>query len=174
MYTFNVISSRLTQSLRRHAVVFPWGNPPSAEAPGKELYLVPLKPTDKPGYLDMLEHLSLPVARSDILLVGIFILHKAKRIPYTPPLQPTPTYSTAPGPPLAPPPTQSPSSLGFDISALTPEFIADILRNNPGIGAAAFAESPTTDTHALGASSHPPSTSFPSPQVRSSAYGGSK
>jgi hypothetical protein len=140
---------------------------------------VPLKPADKPEYLDMLDHLSLPVARSELLLVGIFILHKARRTSLTPSVQPTP-YSTLSGPTSSALPVQSPSSLGFDISALTPEFIADILKKNPGIGAAAtaaFADMPVTEAYTLGASLYSPSGPMPLPSsahmnLRSPVYQG--
>lgn len=144
---------------------------------------MPLQPSDRPGYLDMLEHLSLPVARSEILLVGIFILHRARRISYTPPFQPIPPYPMTSGPPsLQSPPIQSPSSLGFDISVLTPEFIADILKNNPGIGAtasAAFPDASMMDAHPPSVSPYLPNGSAPQPpsaQVDSgsAAYRGSK
>ena len=141
---------------------------------------MPLRPTDKPEYLDMLEYLSLPIVRSEMLLVGIFILHKARKTSFTPSVQPTPSYSALSGPTLPALPVQSPISLGFDISALTPEFIADILKKNPGIGAAAtaaLADMPVTDARALGASPYPPTAPMPSSaqsSLRSPMYRGPK
>lgn len=139
----------LLWSHRRHAVILPWGNPPAADAPGKELYIVPLKPLERPEYLELLDHLSLPPSRSEILLVGVFILHKSKQV--THPASYSVASAAAPASAaFVPTPLLSPSSLGFDLSALTPEFIADLLRTNPAISAAAaaaFAAPQSTDAH---------------------------
>lgn len=92
----------------------------------------------------MLEHLSLPTARSQILLVGVFILHRAKKAIPAPPV-PVAEPSTAGSASVA-------SALGIDLSALTPEFIADLLKSNPAISAAASAAfSPPA----------PPATAYP-------------
>jgi hypothetical protein len=122
--------------------VFPWGTVASPDAPGKELYLVPLLPeAPLPEYLMMLDYLSFPAVRAMAVLIGFFILHKIKK-PTRPSnfsilTNPAPMYPS-PNPPNPPNPLLS-GSLDFDLSALTPEFIADLLKNNPSIGTTAAA-----------------------------------
>lgn len=124
----------------RHAVIFPWGSPPAADAPGKELYLVPLQPSQTPEYLEMLDHLALPTPRTETVLVGIFILLRRRPAVLPPSMPPPPSIPSAPiPPPSAVPSIPGLSTLGFDLSTFTPEFIAELLKTNPAISAAATA-----------------------------------
>ncbi|KAF8315381.1 hypothetical protein DL93DRAFT_2112272 [Clavulina sp. PMI_390] len=120
----------------RHAVVFPWGNPPRPTAPGKELYLVPLQPSNNPEYLQMLDHMALSVTRTTTILVGIFILHKVPNIADSSPQK---VHSTSAHPSAV---SHLPTAMNaptVDFSTLTPEFISELLRTNPAISAAAAA-----------------------------------
>ncbi|KZP01442.1 hypothetical protein CALVIDRAFT_547838 [Calocera viscosa TUFC12733] len=69
----------LLYSRGRHGIVFPWGTKPSETAIGKDLYLVPLKSNDPlPEYVQLLNHLELPVHRLDDVLLGVFVLYRAR------------------------------------------------------------------------------------------------
>ncbi|KAF8323552.1 transcription factor S-II, central domain-containing protein [Cantharellus anzutake] len=127
--TFNEIVAVLT-SKRRHGVVFPWGNPAPPDAPGKELYLVPLQPSDPvPEYLQLLDHVQLPDVRTATVVLGFFILHRSKvsiaqpatNIPVS--AQATRENGTASN--VLQPSVPS----GIDISSITAEYLAGILQN---------------------------------------------
>ncbi|KAF8586036.1 hypothetical protein K439DRAFT_1001449 [Ramaria rubella] len=63
----------------RHAVVHPWGPNPGPEAPGKELYLIPIMPDEAlPDYVEILDLVKFPKQRDDKMLLGVFILNKGK------------------------------------------------------------------------------------------------
>jgi len=80
-------------NVRRHALVFPWAGLPPDQAVGKDLYLVPFTPNDPtPEFIELLDEVHLPKARTGNMLLGIFVLQKG-RLSTTPP-QPT----TAPPP----------------------------------------------------------------------------
>jgi len=122
----------------RHGIAFPWGAKPSDAALGKDLYLVPLKATEPiPEFVQVLDHVELPVQRSEDILLGIFVLYKA-RVPRTPraPVDSHPGFIAANGLPVSWPsftvptiisglsPTPLPpsvSSVTQDIARLTPE-----------------------------------------------------
>jgi len=120
-------------------VVFPWGSPPSPDAPGKELYLVPLYPSDPvPEYLQLLDHVQLPDARNATMVLGFFVLHRPK----------VPLSQASAVPNAIPAPDDSHTSnaaqyskpSGIDISSITAEYLAGILQNpalNQTLGATA-------------------------------------
>lgn len=63
-----------------YAVVFPWGNPPRAGAPGKKLYLRALKHTEVvPEYMGQLGGGTIPENRTHPILLGIFVLHHGQQ-----------------------------------------------------------------------------------------------
>ncbi|KZS94341.1 hypothetical protein SISNIDRAFT_484570 [Sistotremastrum niveocremeum HHB9708] len=90
----------------RHGLIFPWGKHPRSDAPGRELYIVPLEPSNTlPEYIDLLDELQLPQVRTEKILVGVWILHKGKLVkPATPPPPPAASQPT-------PPPSLQPSQL---------------------------------------------------------------
>ncbi|EMD38932.1 hypothetical protein CERSUDRAFT_104220, partial [Gelatoporia subvermispora B] len=112
----------------RHGLVFPWGNRPKENAPGRELYIVPLLSHEPlPEFMELLDDLRLPKMRSTHYLVGIWVLTKGKlTAPTTPPPPPAPVQVPvpAPAPTTAPTPTLTipafdPSQLQHLIPALT-------------------------------------------------------
>ncbi|GJJ11332.1 hypothetical protein Clacol_005564 [Clathrus columnatus] len=74
----------------RHAVIHPWGSRPSPDAPGKELYLIPVLPNQPlPDYIEILDLVTFPKHSEDNRLLGVFILNKGKfTVPAYTPLQP--------------------------------------------------------------------------------------
>jgi hypothetical protein len=74
----------------RHAVVHPWGPNPGPDAPGKELYLIPILPHEAlPDYVEILDLVKFPKQREEKMLLGVFILNKGKfseRVPFVTPL----------------------------------------------------------------------------------------
>ncbi|KDQ61735.1 hypothetical protein JAAARDRAFT_520263 [Jaapia argillacea MUCL 33604] len=100
---FRTLSDFLVNK-NRHGLVFPWGHQPKESAPGKELYIIPLSPSEPiPEYMELLDELRLPKQRDTQYLVGIWVLAKGK-------LAPPPTSTTPPSVSAAPPP--APSTLG--------------------------------------------------------------
>ena len=125
--------------LRRHGVVFPWGSPPPPDAPGKELYLVPLHPSDSvPEYLQLLDHVQLPDPRNTTMVLGLFVLHRPKaHAPQSSAILNTATASDGVHANNA---AQFTGPSGIDISSITAEYLAGILQNpalNQILGAAA-------------------------------------
>ncbi|TDL23603.1 hypothetical protein BD410DRAFT_786842 [Rickenella mellea] len=128
----------------RHALVFPWGHHPKPQAPGKELYIIPLlKEHPLPEYIEMLDDLRLPKTRDTNILLGVFVLNKGKLVapPVTqvpaPPIPEgaaLPSGSTLPSTtvpiPVAPVAASViPSALAAEVASLTPEQIALMLRH---------------------------------------------
>lgn len=79
----------------RHAVIHPWGSRPSPDAPGKELYLVPIVPKQPlPDYVELLDLTQFPKQSDENRLLGVFILNKGKfpapAAAYTQPVPPLP------------------------------------------------------------------------------------
>jgi hypothetical protein len=70
-------------------VVHPWGSNPGPDAPGKELYLIPILPHEAlPDYVEILDLVKFPKQREDKMLLGVFVLNKGKfseRVPLTAP-----------------------------------------------------------------------------------------
>ena len=68
----------------------PWGPNPGPEAPGKELYLIPILPHEAlPDYVEILDLIKFPKQREDKMLLGVFVLNRGKfseRVPYAAPL----------------------------------------------------------------------------------------
>lgn len=79
---------------RRHAVIHPWGSRPTPDAPGKELYLVPVVSKQPlPDYVELLDLTQFPKQSDENRLLGVFILNKGKfaaPAAYTQPLAPLP------------------------------------------------------------------------------------
>ncbi|KZT59026.1 hypothetical protein CALCODRAFT_211768 [Calocera cornea HHB12733] len=66
-------------SRRRHGIAFPWGTKSTDTAIGKDLYLVPLKANDPlPEFVQLLNHLELPIQRLEDVLLGVFVLYRAQ------------------------------------------------------------------------------------------------
>ncbi|KZV94565.1 hypothetical protein EXIGLDRAFT_505007 [Exidia glandulosa HHB12029] len=143
---------------RRYGVSFPWGNPPSPQAPGKELYILPLLPhAALPESIELLDNVRVPQPRTRSTLLGVFILHKGRvvdipapapsAVPATipPHAAPTPlppsvlahlptlghsTYTPPPPVPMVPGfPLPQPAAAASAVSALTPEQISLMLRS---------------------------------------------
>lgn len=94
----------------RHAVIHPWGSRPTPDAPGKELYLVPVIANQPlPDYVELLDLVKFPKQSDENILLGVFILNKGK---FT-----TPVHSQPP-PPI--PPTTVPSLLTNLLTTLPP------------------------------------------------------
>ncbi|KAJ3506536.1 hypothetical protein NLJ89_g6815 [Agrocybe chaxingu] len=112
-------------SKSRHGLVLPWGSRPKEYHPGRELYMIPLLQTEAlPEFVELLDDLKLPKARSRDFLVGIWILNKGKLAPLpghaqtTPPVQtPTPTQST---------PTPQPPAPALNIPVFNPPPVAPL------------------------------------------------
>lgn len=127
----------------RHALVFPWGLQPRPNAPGKELYLVPLLQGEPiPEFLELADDHRLPKERDHDLLLGVFVVNKGKLV-LAPDAQRTLAAVQAPSAPSPPPGllTAGPSSipppntninqnaLAAEVASLTPEQIAIMLRH---------------------------------------------
>src|SRR5258708_26772685 len=138
--------------LRRHGVVFPWGSPSPPDAPGKELYLVPLHLSDPvPEYLQLLDHVQLPDARNATMVLGFFVLHRPKM----PVSQPSPIQNAAPAPDVSHTSNaaQYTRPSGIDISSITAEYLAGILQN-PALNQILGATASTSDTVMYSPPSH--------------------
>ncbi|CAK5283082.1 unnamed protein product [Mycena citricolor] len=110
----------------RHGLVFPWGSRPKDYHPGKELYMVPLLSSDAiPDFMEVLDNFSLPTVRTSNYLIGIWVLNKNKLA--TPPPMPPPVMTPAP-PAFPPPAIMEPSTLAFEVAALTPEQVRLMLQ----------------------------------------------
>ncbi|TFK53420.1 hypothetical protein OE88DRAFT_1655545 [Heliocybe sulcata] len=73
----------------RHGLIFPWGNHPKEQSPGRELYIIPLTSAEPiPEYMELLDGLRLPKNRTSDYLIGIWVLNKGKLAP-----PPTPTHA---------------------------------------------------------------------------------
>ncbi|KAL1747823.1 hypothetical protein HDZ31DRAFT_80123 [Schizophyllum fasciatum] len=91
----------------RHGLVFPWGQRPKENHPGRELYIIPLRAQEPlPEYMELIDNLKLPKTRSRDYLVGIYVLIRGKLAP----------------PPSAPQPMQAPTPLQHPAPVLTPPF----------------------------------------------------
>ncbi|OCB87803.1 hypothetical protein A7U60_g5126 [Sanghuangporus baumii] len=134
----------------RHALVFPWGAQPKPQAPGRELYLIPLlKDQPIPEFLELMDDHRLPKERPANVLLGAFVLNKGKLMATTPlpgAVGPAPTPTPFPSLPSAPQsipsippgsvPTSQPSvapstqaridqaALAVEIASLTPEQVS--------------------------------------------------
>ncbi|KAK0188946.1 hypothetical protein F5146DRAFT_688014 [Armillaria mellea] len=136
----------------RHGLVFPWGPRPK-DAPGRELYIVPLLSSDPiPEFMELLDNLRLPKVRQTNYMIGIWVLNKGELKPppepatapppsISPPVPAAPTISPIPNIPalanLAPPiaPAQiEPAALAAEVAALTPEQIQLMIRTLQGPG----------------------------------------
>ena len=97
--------SLLTLIRSRHGLVFPWGSQPPPSAPGKDMYLIPLKRSSPlPEFIELLDRASsVPKRRDQDTILGVFVLTKGKLVvpPPTPPV-PVPAATPVPaGPPPA-------------------------------------------------------------------------
>jgi hypothetical protein len=92
----------LTFIRSRHGLVFPWGSQPPPSAPGKDMYLIPLKPSSSlPEFIELLDRApSVPKRREQDVILGVYVLTKGKLV--VPP--PTPPVPAATPVPAAPPP----------------------------------------------------------------------
>ncbi|SJL03788.1 uncharacterized protein ARMOST_07145 [Armillaria ostoyae] len=137
----------------RHGLVFPWGPRPK-DAPGRELYIVPLLSSDPiPEFMELLDNLRLPKVRQTTYMIGIWVLNKGElKPPPEPATAPPPTISSpVPAVPmispipnipalanLAPPPIApaqiEPAALAAEVAALTPEQIQLMIRTLQGPG----------------------------------------
>jgi len=73
------LSNVVVLSFSRHAVVHPWGPNPGPDAPGKELYLIPIMPHEVlPEYVEILDLVKFPKQRDEKILLGVFVLNKGK------------------------------------------------------------------------------------------------
>ncbi|KAK0202607.1 hypothetical protein DFS33DRAFT_1341611 [Desarmillaria ectypa] len=135
----------------RHGLVFPWGPRPK-DAPGRELYIVPLLSSDPiPEFMELLDNLHLPKVRQTNYMIGIWVLNKGELKPppepaavppptISPPVPTVPTISPIPNIPalanLAPPiaPQIEPAALAAEVAALTPEQIQLMIRTLQGPG----------------------------------------
>ena len=134
----------------RHAVVHPWGPNPGPDAPGKELYLIPILPHEAlPDYVEILDLVKFPKQRDDKMLLGVFVLNKGKfseRIPpithqsstaigvhpsdKTPLGMPTPSIGPTPSNPAAPTSQTAQQTIPPEIvSKLTAEQIETLLQS---------------------------------------------
>ncbi len=138
---------------RRHGLVFPWGPRPK-DAPGRELYIVPLLSSDPiPEFMELLDNLRLPKVRQTTYMIGIWVLNKGELKPppepvtappptISPPVPAAPAISPIPNIPalanLAPPPIApaqiEPAALAAEVAALTPEQIQLMIRTLQGPG----------------------------------------
>ncbi|KAL5531359.1 hypothetical protein ACEPAG_4236 [Sanghuangporus baumii] len=149
---FNELIDFLTRK-DRHALVFPWGTQPKPQAPGRELYLIPLlKDQPIPEFMELMDDHRLPKERSANVLLGAFVLNKGKLMATTPlpgAVGPTPTpFSSIPSAPQripsippGPVPTSQPSvdpstqakidqvALAAEVASLTPEQVSLMLRH---------------------------------------------
>ncbi|EJD07690.1 uncharacterized protein FOMMEDRAFT_101080 [Fomitiporia mediterranea MF3/22] len=86
----------------RHALVFPWGTQPKPQAPGRELYIIPLlKDQPLPEFIELLDDHCLPKERTSNALLGAFVLNKGKLVAATPPpasVPPVPAPGSVPTP----------------------------------------------------------------------------
>ncbi|ORY29695.1 hypothetical protein BCR39DRAFT_588270 [Naematelia encephala] len=87
----------------RHALYLPYGQNSASVPPGaaKELYLVPMRPSDpSPEFTDLIDGYSLPAERTESILLGVFIANRE--------IAPIPTVQSpvANVPPPPPPPLQ--------------------------------------------------------------------
>ncbi|KAL5492519.1 BYE1 [Sanghuangporus weigelae] len=132
----------------RHALVFPWGTQPKPQAPGRELYLIPLlKDQPIPEFMELMDDHRLPKERSANVLLGAFVLNKGKLLATTPlpgtagpASTPTP-FPRIPSVPPGPVPTSQPSvdpstqakidqvALAAEVASLTPEQVSLMLRH---------------------------------------------
>ncbi|KAF8507951.1 hypothetical protein BU17DRAFT_70975 [Hysterangium stoloniferum] len=139
----------------RHAVVLPWGPNPGPDAPGKELYLIPILPHEPlPDYVELLDLVKFPKKREEKMLLGVFILNKGKfsapLLPNSPaaslPFNQPPVLAPAPVPAPAvpdPPPSQPGTSFPPDIiSKLTSEQIESLFQTV--MGGSGLSSIPTT------------------------------
>ncbi|KAF7794232.1 hypothetical protein EIP86_005364 [Pleurotus ostreatoroseus] len=146
----------------RHGLIFPWGNRPKEHHPGRELYIIPLQPSEAlPDFVELLDELQLPTVRDATYMIGIWVLNRGKLVeppPVTPTQAETPAVP-APAPPagptprvpdasqllnqLIPPAAQPPSSapgqppvntaaLAAEVASLTPDQIQLMLRTLAG------------------------------------------
>jgi len=92
----------LTLVHSRHGLVFPWGTQPPSSAPGRDMYLIPLKPSSAlPEFIELLDRASsVPKRRERDAILGVYVLTKGKLV--VPP--PTPPVPVATPVPAAPPP----------------------------------------------------------------------
>ncbi|KAG8901951.1 hypothetical protein FRC00_003212 [Tulasnella sp. 408] len=112
----------------RHGLVFPWAGVPSERATGRDCYLIPFKPEDPtPEFIELLDNVQLPKARTRDMMLGVFVLHKDRiakaqaSVPSsTPPIQNVPLESMPPPPPPAPPAAPPLPNLGALASLLPP------------------------------------------------------
>lgn len=96
-------------------MVLPWGPNPGPDAPGKELYLIPVLPDGPlPDYVELLDVVKFPKKREEKMLLGVFILNKGKFS-----AAPSPT-STALFPLIPPPPPVASTSSALLSSANLP------------------------------------------------------
>lgn len=103
----------------RHGLIFPWGQHPPSSAPGKDLYLIPLRPSQPlPEFIELLDHVQIPKRRDKDMLIGVFVLIKGKIV-----VPPTPVVEK---PALAAPPMQQPP--------LQSDAISSFLSSMGGIG----------------------------------------
>lgn len=105
-------------SYSRHAVVHPWGPNPGPEAPGKELYLIPILPHETlPDYVEILDLVKFPKQREEKMLLGVFVLNRGKFSERIPPVTQVPSAAKAahgsditPAAPGVPIPSNGPAS----------------------------------------------------------------
>ena len=107
-----LIRSFLTHGSSRHGIYLPFGNtrvPPNA---AKELYLVPLRPSDpSPDFTDLIDGYSLPSTRTSHIFLGVFIV--SKELPGMSPTR-SQTSSIAPLPVVPPPTAPTPTAIQND------------------------------------------------------------
>ncbi|KDQ19428.1 hypothetical protein BOTBODRAFT_439248 [Botryobasidium botryosum FD-172 SS1] len=107
----------------RHAVVLPWAS--RENAPGKELYLIPLQVSDPvPEYIELLDQVRLPKVRQTNVLLGVFILQKGKLVEAPPSSLAAPPQPQAAIPPPPPPPAGPPAGVFPPGSAASAEIAA--------------------------------------------------
>ena len=168
----------------RHGLIFPWGNRPKEHHPGRELYIVPLLPSEPiPDFIELLDELRLPANRTQSYLIGIWILTRGKleaaAPPVQPPPEPAPPLPTGIQPPIPfsqlplplplinpmqapmPPPTSQPanvntSALAAEVASLTPEQIQAMLRTLTSTGAVQVPSQPAPPPLPMTSMSHIP------------------
>ncbi|KAK4689624.1 hypothetical protein P7C73_g487, partial [Tremellales sp. Uapishka_1] len=110
----------------RHAIYLPFNNTPPPNT-AKELYLIPLRPSDpSPEFTDLIDGYSLPVERKDPMFIGVFIFQPQK--PRLSPPVPAPVIP-APAAPAAVPPNDQLQAL---MASLNPATLQSILAKTGG------------------------------------------
>ncbi|KAG7444961.1 uncharacterized protein BT62DRAFT_933372, partial [Guyanagaster necrorhizus] len=157
----------------RHGLVFPWGPRPK-DAPGRELYIIPLLSSDPiPEFMELLDNLRLPKVRQTNYMIGIWVLNKGELKPppeaagvppstLSPPNPAVPTNPPIPNIPtlanLAPPIASAqiePAALAAEVAALTPEQIQLMIRTLQGPGGLSI-PIPPVPAPSMPAASHVP------------------